>query len=108
MNLIMQPALLILLSTLFSASEAINRLSYNYDALQWLSPDDKATCLVNVTNNAVDSDTCYNLVNCILVGIPPYASIGFSSGTSLLSLVPAALSLIPTDAPGVEEAVGIG
>lgn len=99
---------LVLLATLASSLEATRRSTYKYWGLTFISPDARTQCLTNVTQHTIDADTCYYVANCILSNAPEYAKMGFASGTTLLTLIPTALSLIPIDGPSVEEAMSIG
>jgi hypothetical protein len=104
----MSPGSLTVFTIFISSVEAARRYSYGYWGLALIPPSARTFCLTNVTDNNIDADTCYFVVDCILTNTDEYGKLGLATGISLLSLIPPALSLIPTNGPGVEEAMSVG
>ncbi|KAF2405035.1 hypothetical protein EJ06DRAFT_525604 [Trichodelitschia bisporula] len=81
---------------------AATRYSNNYWAARWLNSTDLEACHYR-TARTPPPGQCYEMANCILESLSEYAKVGLASGTSVLSLVPSALALIPARGSGVEE-----
>ncbi|KAF8242557.1 hypothetical protein K440DRAFT_638892 [Wilcoxina mikolae CBS 423.85] len=85
---------------LSAAVPAVRLGPIKYSAKFIENPSVQAECR-KLLQTSIKKTRCYDYANCILANLSEYAKAGIASGTSILSLLPAAVALIPSKGPGV-------